>query len=377
MIEILFIIGFGLFLAYSNGANDHFKGVATLFGSGTTTHRKALAWATLTTLAGSLVALLLSRSLLAGFSGKGLVPDSVVSMRSFSLAVPLAAALTVFLATRFGFPISTTHALTGALVGAGIVASPSGVNFSKLGSSFVAPLLVSPLVAIMTTVAIYAALHFTRTRSGASRDSCVCVGNEVVVAMPTPAPRLSRSLYVFSLPKLTVGTDPSCREAIGGKGFGIRADQVLDPLHFASSGVVSFARGLNDTPKIAALLMAGGAVSTGVSVFGVAIAMALGGILQSARIAEVMSHRVTRMTPDQGLTANLVTGGIVLFASKFGLPVSTTHVSCGALFGIGAMTRQAQWRTIAGILVAWVTTLPVAAILGALLFTGLREGMGL
>lgn len=54
---------------------------------------------------------------------------------------------------------------------------------------------------------------------------------------------------------------------------------------------------------------------------------------------------------------------LVLFASRLGLPVSTTHVSCGALFGIGLVTQQARWMTIGRILVAWVTTLPVAALL--------------
>src|SRR5262249_44690592 len=66
-----------LFLAYSNGANDNFKGVATLFGSGISNYRIALAWATVTTLAGSLLALVLAHGLVARFQGKGLVPDAV------------------------------------------------------------------------------------------------------------------------------------------------------------------------------------------------------------------------------------------------------------------------------------------------------------
>ena len=67
-----------IFLAYANGANDNFKGVATLFGSGTTSYKKALWWATFTTLLGSLAALFISTKLVTAFSGKGLVPDSVV-----------------------------------------------------------------------------------------------------------------------------------------------------------------------------------------------------------------------------------------------------------------------------------------------------------
>ncbi|HXI50008.1 MAG TPA: inorganic phosphate transporter, partial [Candidatus Saccharimonadales bacterium] len=109
------------FLAYSNGANDNFKGVASLFGSRTTNYRTALSWATVTTGAGSLAAIFLAQALLKKFSGKGLVPDALTTQPQFLLAVALGAGGTVILATLLGFPISTTHGLTGALVGAGMV----------------------------------------------------------------------------------------------------------------------------------------------------------------------------------------------------------------------------------------------------------------
>src|SRR5262245_46662636 len=101
----------GSFLAYANGANDNFKGVATLFGSGTVDFKKALSWATVTTVLGSVAALVLAKGLLDAFNGKGLVPDAVVASRAFSLSVGLAAAFTVMLATKFGLPISTTHVM--------------------------------------------------------------------------------------------------------------------------------------------------------------------------------------------------------------------------------------------------------------------------
>ena len=85
------------FLAFSNGANDNFKGVASLFGSRTTTYRTAITWATLTTFAGSVCAIFLAQSLLVKFSGKGLVPDALVGSEPFLLAVALGAGLTVML----------------------------------------------------------------------------------------------------------------------------------------------------------------------------------------------------------------------------------------------------------------------------------------
>jgi PiT family inorganic phosphate transporter len=76
-----------------------------------------------------------------------------------------------------------------------------------------------------------------------------------------------------------------------------------------------------------------------------------------------MAHGVTEMNPGQGFTANIVTALLVIGASSFGVPVSTTHVSCGSLFGIGAVTGRAKWRSIRHILLAWAITLPVAALL--------------
>ena len=145
---LLVIIGTGLLLAYANGANDNFKGVATLLGSHTTSYRRALIWATVTTALGSVTALALARGLLEAFRGKGLVPPEVVADPSFSMAVALAAGATVLLATRLGLPVSTTHALIGGLVGAGLLASPDGLAGSKLLRGFVLPLLASPLLAI-------------------------------------------------------------------------------------------------------------------------------------------------------------------------------------------------------------------------------------
>ena len=114
--SLVFVFG-GCFLAYSNGANDNFKGVASLFGSKTCSYRTAISWATLTTASGSVAAIFLAESLLKKFSGKGLVPDVLTAQPEFLLAVALAAGTTVILATLLGFPISTTHGLTGALVG--------------------------------------------------------------------------------------------------------------------------------------------------------------------------------------------------------------------------------------------------------------------
>ncbi len=370
---VLFIIFLGIFLAYANGANDNFKGVATLFGSGTTSYKKALTWATLTTFLGSVTALVLAQELLLTFKGKGLVPDTVVGLQSFSLSVTLAAACTVMLATKLGFPISTTHALTGALVGVGSLASPMGVNFSKLGSAFFLPLIVSPILAMICTVCLYPLFRFARTKLRIEKETCLCVGNEVILTLPQGTPISQALAYSVSLPTVSVGTNATCQERYSGNAFGISTHSGLDFFHFLSAGAVSFARGLNDTPKITALLLAGSAFSPKLTFILVALAMAVGGILNARKVAETMSHKVTSMNTGQGFTANFVTAIVVIFASRLGMPVSTTHVSCGSLFGIGVATQQAKLKTIASILVAWLTTLPLSAGLGILSFLAIKR----
>ena len=123
-----------LFLAFGNGANDNFKGFATVWGSDSLSYRQALTLATVATLAGSLLSLYLANGLVQQFSGKGLLPPLVLDAPSFIASVGLGAALTVIIATRAGLPISTTQALLGSLVGAGLAASPSELQFARLGA---------------------------------------------------------------------------------------------------------------------------------------------------------------------------------------------------------------------------------------------------
>jgi PiT family inorganic phosphate transporter len=131
-------------LAYSNGANDNAKGIATLYGSGTADYDRAIRWATGATLLGSVVAIFLAGELVRNFSGKGLVPDHLIQSPIFAASIALGAGLTVFVATRIGMPISTNHGLVGALFGSGVVAMGYEFNYSALGKTFVFPLIASP-----------------------------------------------------------------------------------------------------------------------------------------------------------------------------------------------------------------------------------------
>ncbi|MBM3965783.1 MAG: inorganic phosphate transporter [Planctomycetes bacterium] len=309
MVTIILLASVG-FVAFTNGANANFKGVASLYGTGTTSRRVALYWGTAMTFAGSIAALFFAEGLLKKFSGRGIVSDQLVESESFVSAVALAAALTSFLATRLGFPVSTTHALVGAILGAGMAGSFSEVHFDALGKSFLYPLCFSPLVAMSLGAFFYAFRRIMRLA-------------------------------------------PDTRS------------KTLDALHFLSTGGASFARGLNDTPKMVALLLVLPGCDISIAFLAIGCMVAVGGLLDAEPVAETLGKKVTGMNPGQGFAASLVKAILVATASLHSLPVSTTHVSVGSLLGMGTYTRQAKWKKACEVMFAWVSTVPVAALLAA------------
>lgn len=340
-----------LFVAFSNGANDNFKGFATVWGSDTLNYRQALTLATIATLAGSLVSIFLADALVQQFSGKGLVPDTVVSNPLFLMSVASGAAMTVFLATRLGFPISTTHALIGGLIGAGIGQTGGLVHFDKLANTFLLPLLVSPIIA--ATLGIFAYRVF---RLRPLEKDCACAITQTTALIPASDGSLARRV---AIPSLVVASDSACANL--PTPLRVSVTRSMDRLHVVSAMAICFARSVNDTPKLTALLIAARLLAPSSSIALIGTAMALGGLLFARKVAETMSQRVTRMDHSQGLAANLITAALVLFASKFGLPVSTTHVAIGSIAGVGASANTLDWHALRNVLLSWIATLPLAA----------------
>jgi PiT family inorganic phosphate transporter len=272
------------------------------------------------------------------------------------------------MATVTGFPVSTTHALTGAMLGSGWIAVGTQVDLSVLGEVFLLPLLVSPLLAVLLGAGLYRLLRWWRLRLGITKEWCLCIGEEQSTGlMPRPANAIALQSAV-PVVSIRVAEPSACSERYAGRFLGIGSQPLIDAVHFLSAGIVSFARGLNDTPKIAALLLVFPALGTDVSLLAVAIAIAIGGLLSARRVAETMSHRITAINHGQGLAANLSTGALVTIASLLGLPVSTTHVSVGALFGIGLTNRQVNPKVVHSIVWSWLITLPCAALIGAAVY---------
>ena len=364
-----------LFLAYYNGANDNFKGVATLYGSGVLSYKSAITIATIATFIGSISAIFLAQGLVSSFSGKGLVPDDIAGTVHFLIAVGMGAGATVLLATRLGFPISTTHSLVGGLLGAGIIAAAGDVNFSNLSGTFLIPLLVSPFIAFALSMGVYTLFHRGRKALGLTKESCICIGEkkEFVPVRSLAAAAIGRTdtavgeTSQISL-QLTIADSSECVDLYTDRVWGISLQKILDAGHVLSAAAVSFARGLNDTPKIAGLLVAAATLEIRISMILIAAAMAVGGLLSAHRVATTMSKKISAINHGQGFSANLATSFLVIIARKFGVPVSTTHVSVGAIFGIGMLSGNQDRKVVRSILLSWLITLPVAAMISALVY---------
>ena len=116
-------------------------------------------------------------------------------------------------------------------------------------------------------------------------------------------------------------------------------------------------------------MVAGGALGAGGATLAVVLAMSIGGLLAASRVADTLAYRVARMDAGEGLAGNLVTSFLVVVASRFGMPVSTTHVSTGAIFGIAIRNHSGHAAVIRNIVLAWIATLPLAAVLGCAMRT--------
>jgi PiT family inorganic phosphate transporter len=362
LIVLLFVSA--LALAFVNGANDNFKATATVYRSGSLAYKPALRLATAAQVAGSIASVVFATALLRTFGGKGQVPDAVVGDPSFLVSVGTGAAITVFLATRVGLPISTTHALVGGLAGAGFAFTPSELSWTALGGTIFLPLLVSPLLAILLASTLYPLIHRVRLAVGVSAGSCVCLGeSREPVQLADNGTMILKSTGLA----LTIDEVANCRELYQGITLGLSVQSIVDKLHHFSAFSLGFARGLNDTPKCMALLVAAGwsGLPPQASLAIIAGAMALGGVLHSKRVAETMAYRITPVGTGPGLLANSIASSLVIGASLIGSPVSTTHVSTGALIGIGIHHDQTDWKMVAGIAGAWLGTLPMAAAFAA------------
>ncbi len=320
-VALYVLIGVALLFDLLNGLHDAANSIATIVSTRVLSARYAVIWAAVF----NFIAFALFGLHVAQTVGKGIVDTHIVTDAMIFGA--LGGAITWNVVTWLaGIPSSSSHALIGGLVGAGLAKGGfEAIIWSGLGKTALG-IVASPLIGFSLAL-----------------------------------------LLVLIVSWLFVRARPNW------------ADQIFRRLQFVSASLYSLGHGGNDAQKtmgiIAVLLFAHGKLSGGFHVpFAVVLAcqaaMALGTLLGGWRIVHTMGSKITRLSPQQGFCAE--TGGAVtlFLATYIGIPVSTTHTITGAIIGVGAARRMSavRWNVATGIVWAWFITMPAAAMVSALLF---------
>lgn len=312
------LIAVALAFDFLNGRNDAANSIATIVSTRVLSPRYAVAWAAFF----NFVAFLVFGLHVANTIGRGIISPQAISDEVIFGAL-MGAICWQIITGYLGIPSSSSHALIGALVGAGVAhVGFSAIVWSGLGKT-AAAIVLSPVTGM-------------------------------VIAL----------LLVLIVSWLFLRVPPA------------RVDGIFRKVQFISASLYSLGHGGNDAQKtmgiITALLYAHGQLSGGFHVpLWVVVccngAMALGTLLGGWRIVRTMGSRITRLAPVQGVCAETA-GSITLFlATGFGIPVSTTHTITGAIVGVGAARRASavRWNVAQEIVIAWVITMPAAGIMGA------------
>ncbi|WP_438753282.1 inorganic phosphate transporter [Pararhizobium sp. O133] len=318
---LLCLIGVALFFDFLNGLHDAANSIATIVSTRVLRPQYAVMWAAFF----NFIAFLFFGLHVAETIGKGIIDPAIVTPQVIFSAL-MGAIIWNIVTWIFGIPSSSSHALVGGLVGAGLARTGgdaivlSGL-LKTVGAIFVSPMIGFLLALILVLVV-----------------SWVCVRQ-------TP----------------------------------FAVDRSFRGLQFISASLYSLGHGGNDAQKtmgiIAVLLFSQGYLGGTFYVpFWVVItcqsAMALGTLFGGWRIVHTMGSKITRLNPMQGFCAE--TGGaITLFAATWlGIPVSTTHTITGAIVGVGAARRVSavRWGLAGNIVIAWIITLPAAALISALFY---------
>lgn len=408
------------YMALNIGANDVANTMGAPVGAGALTLGQALLIAAICEAAGALIA---GGPVVGTLSNDILDPQALEAPRHLvwaMLAAMLAAAAWLHLATWIGASVSTTHSIVGGIVGAGIAAGgPGAVHWGEIGFITLG-WMTAPVIAGAAAAALLAFLERRVTeaddRIAAARFWLpILVGAMVgafaiyLVSSLWPA----RPIGALGIGLVTGGLcaalwAPVLRRQTDGAENRKRALRPLFGLPLAlAAGMMSFAHGANDVSNaIGPLAAIVGTLKTGTAAapapFWVMLVGALGisvGLLTfGPRLIRLIGTEITRLNPLRACCVALASAVTVLLASWLGLPVSTTHVSVGAIFGIGFYR---EWRSLRRptddalappeertrrklvrrsymltLISAWAVTMPASALLSALLFTAIAAVSG-
>ncbi len=388
---------FGFYMAWNIGANDVANSMASAVGAKAITIRQAIVIAAVLNITGAT----LIGSHVTNTIRKGIVSTEVLSDPHLALigalSALLAAALWVSFATWRSLPVSTTHAIVGAMIGFGIMAGGTEViNWAKLGA-VVLSWIISPIFSlvigfIMFRVIVKTILSRKDNLRVALRLSPIFIALACFVVVlsflfKTPlGKRLSISTplaFALAVPA-AVGLGLLGKYLLGkisGKTRDSNAEEIFRRIQIGTSCYVALAQGANDVANaigplaVIYFLVKTGSVGAKVPVplfllfFG-GIGIACGIAMAGYRVMTTMGSKITTLTNTRGFAVDFAAATTVLMASKMGLPVSTTHAAVGGVMGVGLARglEAVNFRIIFQIMIYWILTVPAAALTSMLLF---------
>jgi inorganic phosphate transporter, PiT family len=324
---LIAVVATALFFDLLNGFHDGCNAVSTVIYTGALKPRIAIGLAAIFNMIGPLAMGVAVAHTIGGIVKAEQVADKPILI----IAALLGACVWEILTWLWALPMSSSHALVGGLLGAGVAAlGTGGIGWNKVILVF-ASLLISPFLGIITGYLMM---------------------------------RLSR--LFFSKTRMSMA----------------RADRFYKHMQILSSSWVSFSHGSNDATKVMGIITVYLAAEAGTKlddfpvplwvVLSCAAAMAIGTFLsvKSFRLIRTLGEKITKLHPINGFSAE--TGGAIIIqvASLLGLPVSTTHVVTSAVTGTGLASKLGgvSWKVFRAIMLAWVVTLPFCAIVAAIFY---------
>jgi PiT family inorganic phosphate transporter len=410
---LILAAAFGLFMAWGIGANDVANAMGTSVGSRALSLRQAVVIAAIFEFLGAVLAGgQVTATIRKGIIDPGLLAGNPELLVFGMLASLLAAGVWLMVASTFGWPVSTTHSIVGAIVGFAI----AGIGFDAVQwgkvASIVASWLVSPLLAGTLAFALFRSVQRLIFDAGDPFRAAkryvpmyiFLVG--FIISLVTVLKGLKHvgldlslsqsyglaavaGLLAMAVGAILVGRIHAQADADRDFHF-TNVERVFAVLMVFTACAMAFAHGSNDVANaigpvaaIVAVVQSGGEVAQNsalplwVLVVG-AVGIITGLATYGYRVMAVVGERITELTPSRGFAATLAAAATVVVASGTGLPISTTHTLVGAVLGVGMARGIAaiNMRVARKIFMSWIVTLPAGAILSMVFFFLLKGLLG-
>jgi inorganic phosphate transporter, PiT family len=390
---ILFGIILALGLAFVNGLNDAAHSIATVVATRALSPAKAVFLTAICNMLGPFI----FTTAVAATIGTAIVTKSALTPASIIVAMA-AAILLIFVATRIGIPLSSSNAMVGGLMGAGVAVGGIGAIILPATTTVLHVILYGFAGGIAGALILggLADLLGADIRLGALIGAICGAALIIPVLMVAGVLRLSGLLVVvlfifispilgmvsaFLLDILVTHLFRHSRQN--------RMRRIFQPFHIFACLLQAAAHGGNDGQNavglITALLVASGILSSFAVplwvILTAALAIGLGTCFGGWQVVEKMARGITKIRPYQGFCAATASSGTLVMETLYGIPVSSTHAINGAIVGVGATRGKnaVQWKVVREMMTAWIITIPLAfvcAFTGYLVFTGVLHILG-